>query len=177
MTPRQLRFVLAYLETGDRVLAYKRAYDCHGMAQDVVRRKARDVHATPHVAAMAKELRAQALKRNAVSADALVDRLALIAFASCADFAEIKDNRLFLKDFSGMIPEKTAAIKYVRVEADGSAEIQIHSKIESLELLAELLVLFPARPVDDQHEGEECIDGIPAFCSTDSSPKHQDGRT
>lgn len=92
LTQKQLRFAQGYLETGSKVEAYWRAYDCSGMNDRTIQRKALEVAALPHVAAKIFALQEAAAERSKVVTDDVLREYIEIAFhTSIADFIDIKE--------------------------------------------------------------------------------------
>ncbi len=79
LTQKQHQFALAYLETGNRVEAYRRAYNHGRMTERTVSRKAQEVAALPHVAAEVARLRAARSERTQITADWVLKRWAALA--------------------------------------------------------------------------------------------------
>lgn len=63
LTPKQERFVLAYLELSDATAAYRRAYDAGAMKTAVIHVKACELKKNPRVAARIADLQAKAAER------------------------------------------------------------------------------------------------------------------
>lgn len=79
LTQKQHLFSLAYLATGNRVEAYRRAYNHGRMTEKTVSRKAQEVAALPHVAAEVARLRAARSERTQIKADWVLERWAALA--------------------------------------------------------------------------------------------------
>ena len=75
LTPKQEKFCLAYLETGNASEAYRRAYDAGGMNTDSISRKAKELLHNGKITARLAELREPILKRHAITVDDLLAEL------------------------------------------------------------------------------------------------------
>ncbi len=69
LTQKLREFALAYVETGNRVEAYRRACNHGRMKERTVSRKAQEVAALPDVAAEIETLHAQALCRSKLTVE------------------------------------------------------------------------------------------------------------
>ena len=81
LTPKQLKFVASYCECGNKVEAYRRAYDCANMAPATISRKAQEVAALPHVAVRIALEQEDFLQRHKGLADEVIATLKGIAFS------------------------------------------------------------------------------------------------
>lgn len=75
LTPKQEKFCLVYLETGNASEAYRRAYDAAGMTQGTINVKASELLANDKISVRLAELRAPILKRHAITVDSLLAEL------------------------------------------------------------------------------------------------------
>lgn len=75
LTPKQEKFCLVYLETGNASEAYRRAYDAGGMSDTSINRKAKELLDNGKISARLSELRAPILQRHAITVDTLLAEL------------------------------------------------------------------------------------------------------
>lgn len=75
LTPKQEKFCLVYLETGNASEAYRRAYDAGGMSDTSINRKAKELVDNGKISARLAELRAPILQRHAITVDSLLAEL------------------------------------------------------------------------------------------------------
>ena len=75
LTPKQEKFCLVYLETGNASEAYRRAYDAGGMSDTSINRKAKELLDNGKISARLSALRAPILKRHAITVDSLLAEL------------------------------------------------------------------------------------------------------
>lgn len=140
-TQKQQQFAMAYVETGNRVEAYWRAYDCAAMSDKTIRRKAQEVAALPHVAAKIAELQQGAADRSKLTVDDLIAEYRRIAFSSIADFVDVKDGVVTARDLNTLSPEKRACLRKFRVR-NGHVEVELYDKNAALSALGKHLGLF-----------------------------------
>jgi phage terminase small subunit len=69
LTPKQERFVQAYIETGNATEAYRRAYRSDSMKPATVNREAKALLDNPKIAARLDEIRAMHLERHNLTID------------------------------------------------------------------------------------------------------------
>lgn len=75
LTPKQEKFCMVYIETGNASEAYRQAYDCKNMKPESVNRKAKDLVDKVNIAARIEELREGLAKRHEVTVDKLIGKL------------------------------------------------------------------------------------------------------
>ena len=119
LTEKQERFALSYVETGNRVEAYRRSYECSKMKENTVRRKAQEVAALPHVGARIDNLHGEARERNAVTVDRTIQEFATIGFSKITDFVRLEDDGLKVRDFEELTPEQQALLYGPGLHYDG----------------------------------------------------------
>jgi len=145
LTGKQNRFVAAYLETGCKVTAYRRAYDCTSMNDRTVTRKAQEVAALSHVAEAIRNQEEAAMDRSAVTLDRIIQGLTNIAFADVAEILHCTDGVLSLKSLDALSPRQRAAIKEIAVEKDGRVQVKMHDALRALEALGKHFGMFDKR--------------------------------
>jgi phage terminase small subunit len=75
LTEKQELFCRAFIETGEKVTAYKMAYNAENMKAPVITVKSCELASLPHVAARIDELREAARERNKITVDTLLAEL------------------------------------------------------------------------------------------------------
>jgi phage terminase small subunit len=75
LTPKQEKFVHAYLETGNASEAYRRAYDASGMKPNVIHVKASELLVNGKVSVRLRQLQAIAAQRAVVTAETILGEL------------------------------------------------------------------------------------------------------
>lgn len=141
LTPKQLQFAQSYLETGNKIEAYLCAYDCSGMINKTISRKAQHVASIPHVAAKISELQEAAAERSRLTVDDLIAEYRRIAFSTIADFVNVVDGVVTVRDLDSISPEQRACLRRFRVRA-GHVEVELHDKVNARNALGKHLGLF-----------------------------------
>lgn len=75
LTPKQEKFALAYVETGNASEAYRRAYDAAKMKPDSINRKAKELLDNGKITARVQELQAGHVERHQLTVDDLLREL------------------------------------------------------------------------------------------------------
>lgn len=75
LTPKQEKFCLVYMETGNASEAYRQAYDVSNMKPESVNRKAKDVLDNVKITARLSELRAPAIAKAQLTVEDLLREL------------------------------------------------------------------------------------------------------
>lgn len=75
LTPKQEKFCLKYVETGNASEAYRRSYDAGRMKPETINRSAKSLMDDPKIAARIKKLQSAAVKRHEITVDDLVKEL------------------------------------------------------------------------------------------------------
>ncbi len=161
LTPKQLRFVSEYFEGGNKVAAYRQAYDCRRMSDTTIRRKAQEVAASPKVAAEIEAHYTDLRSANMVTAERVLQEIAAIAFADFTDFIELFEGRYQVRDSDDLTKQQRAAIKSIRsVETpDGPrVEIELHDKLGALRQLAKSMGLDKSKSSTNATQVSLCLD-------------------
>ncbi len=148
VTQKQFRFVSYFLETGSKVEAYRRAYNCRRMNERTITRKAQEVASLPHVAELIRQQQAEAMANCAVSLQSTIEALASIAFTSLTEIVEWTGGAASLKPFAQLTPRQRAAIKEVSITPEGALHVKLHDKIRALEALGKHLGIFAKQPAN-----------------------------
>ncbi len=75
LTPKQQKFALEYLDCGNASEAYRRAYDCKGMSQKTIGRKAQEVLSNGAITAYLDERQNAAVEKAELSKAWVLERL------------------------------------------------------------------------------------------------------
>lgn len=141
LTQKQLNFVLAYLDAGNRVEAYRRAYDCAGMSRATISRKAQEVAALPQVAQEIESQQNALVARHHDLKDAVIRTLKGIALADITDFVACDGKKVWLKDVNFVPKPMRGAVKHLRVTKNGFS-IEMHDPLMALVTLGRMLGAF-----------------------------------
>lgn len=157
LTAKERTFVLAFVDTREKVAAYRFAYDCQTMSNATVRRKAVEVAAKPRVQAAILELESEVLARSvddvAAQRRATLSKLFAIIQTDFSDVASWDGERLSVKDFATLTPTQRAAIQSMKIRPTRwgpSIEIRLHDRIAALTLAAKYLGLLQPDATDQQ---------------------------
>jgi phage terminase small subunit len=141
LTPRQLRFVEAYLVCGNATEAARRIGLSETNAQGNGFRLAR----VPAVAAAIKAEQEASAQRTRITADRVREELARIAFAEIGDIADWDGEDFVLRPREAIARDDRAAIAELRLKQGKHgvrATIKLHSKQRALDALAKHLGLY-----------------------------------
>jgi len=151
LTDKQERFCHEYLIDLNATQATLRAgYKDQKSAAKVMR--------NPGVQARIAELQAGRSKRTAITADRVLEELALIGFADLADFVEWDTGRVTLKNSETLDAAKRRAIIEVAQARDGSVKIKLADKKGSLDSIGRHLGMFIDRHLVHVDEVENLSD-------------------
>ena len=159
LTPKQEKFCLAYLKTGNASEAYRQAYAADGMKPATINVKACELLANGKIAARLEELTRAATTSAVMTRQRALERLSLIAETSIADILEFDQQELEgadgpiretiwrMKD-SAEIPEVAAAtIKSVTMTKFGP-KIEMYDRLSAIQQLAKMQGWESAAKVD-----------------------------
>jgi phage terminase small subunit len=155
LTGQQKLFVAEYLIDMNASQAAIRA----GYSKTIARRSGSRLLATPHVAEAIEKAQRGRVQRTQVTADQVVNELALIAFSDISEVFDVDGNgRVTVKDLKSLPPAVRRAISdisQVSTETKGEngvvvekvrLKVGLHSKIKAIELLMDHLGMKPAAP-------------------------------
>ena len=83
-------------------------------------------------------------ERTEITQDRVLEELAAIAFARATDYAEVKDDQVFIKDTAGLSENQIKAIAGIKQGKFG-IEVKLNDKEKALELLGRHLGMFKER--------------------------------
>lgn len=75
LTPKQEKFCMVYIETGNASEAYRQAYSCKTMKPENVAKRASELLARGDITGMLEKLREPIKKRHAITVDSLLEEL------------------------------------------------------------------------------------------------------
>ena len=150
LTKKQEAFAQAVLIESSKSAAYRKAYDCKRMSNEVVHKEASLLASNRKVAVRISELQLRAQERNDITADRVLAEYSYIAFGSIADLYDENNNLKPMKDLSRAERAFIKNIKQSYIVGNEDAEdkileeMQSHGKIAALRDLAKHLGLFEA---------------------------------
>ena len=140
LTPKQERFCLAYLETGNASEAYRRVYSAGNMKALTVNDVSSKLLNNPHITHRVQELQQQAQKRTEVTIDGIIKELAAVGFFDIRsiyhDDGTLKHPKQLDTGAAKGIQEIT--IKRVVTEDGETVETvkyRLHNKLQALDML------------------------------------------
>jgi phage terminase small subunit len=154
LTPKQARFLLAYLESGNASAAYRASYNASRLCAQGVRNEASALLKHPLIAPRVAEARAklaektaEAAERWGVTGERLIEEYARIAFFDIGQVARWNAaGELVLADSAALSAAERAGIASVALEASAkgtrSVKITTSGKLAALDSLARILGLF-----------------------------------
>lgn len=151
LTPKQERFCLAYLETGNASEAYRRAYNASKMKPNSINVNASKLLADAKVTLRLKELNESAVSSAVMTRKEALERLSTFARTDLSDLVEFGAYELGQDDDGKPIvqaawkirdsvlqdPKKLAAISELSAGRDG-IKIKTHSPLQAIQQLAKL---------------------------------------
>lgn len=151
LTPKQERFCLAYLETGNASEAYRRAYSAENMKPESIAVAASRVLSNAKVALRLAELRGRSESAAVMGRQEALERLSMMARTSLADLVEFGSYELGedengrpivqaawrIKDSALQDPKQLAAIAELSASKDG-IKIKTHSPLQAIQQLAKM---------------------------------------
>lgn len=143
LTPREYRFVLAFVACGDPVLAARRA----GYPVKYVDDLLADLMSSPTV--QSEILRQFDLAESValIDRDGIVKALSLLAVTGASQFLEVQDDGTATINLAEMLPEQLDCIQEVTVDESVSpvgevrrrVKVKMYDRIRALELLARII--------------------------------------
>ena len=94
-----------------------------------------------NVAAYVEERMQERQKRTEITQDRVLEELAAIAFARATDYAEVKQDRVIIKDTADLTENQIKAIAGIK-EGKFGIELKLNDKEKALELLGRHLGMF-----------------------------------
>lgn len=143
MTEKQKIFADEYLIDLNATRAYRKAYPSvkkDETAAAAAARMLRNVNVADYIA---ERMQARQ-ERTEITQDRVLEELAAIAFARATDYAEVKDDQVFIKDTAGLSENQIKAIAGIKQRKFG-IEVKLNDKEKALELLGRHLGMFKDR--------------------------------
>ncbi len=152
LTPKQERFCLAYLETGNASEAYRRAYDAENMKPSTIHSRAYELLDNSEIAARLEELNRSAVTSAVMSRTEALEKLSALARTDLKDLVEFGEYELGSDPESGapiiqtswrikssalQDPVKMAAISELTAGKEG-IKIKTHSPLTAIQQLAKM---------------------------------------
>ena len=143
MTEKQKIFADEYLIDLNATRAYRVAYPSVKKDETAAQAGSRMLR-NVKVAEYIQERMEERQKRTEITQDRVLEELAAIAFARAADFAEVKDGFVIIKDTAGLSEQQIKAIAGIK-EGKFGVELKLNDKEKALELLGRHLGMFKDR--------------------------------
>ena len=140
MTEKQKIFADEYLIDLNATRAYRVAYPSVKKDETAAQAGSRMLR-NVKVAEYIQERMEERQKRTEITQDRVLEELAAIAFARAADFAEVKDGFVIIKDTAGLSEQQIKAIAGI-TESKFGVELKLNDKEKALELLGRHLGMF-----------------------------------
>ena len=140
MTEKQKIFADEYLIDLNATRAYRVAYPSVKKDETAAQAGSRMLR-NVKVAEYIQERMEERQKRTEITQDRVLEELAAIAFARAADFAEVKDGFVIIKDTAGLSEQQIKAIAGIK-EGKFGIELKLNDKEKALELLGRHLGMF-----------------------------------
>lgn len=150
LTPKQEKFCLAYLKTGNASEAYRKSYNAGKMKPETVNRTAKEMLDNPKIAARLEALNSKAVTDAVMTRQEALERLSRFARIDLTDLVEFGEHELGEVDGEPVIqttwkirdsvlqnPEKLAAIAELNATKDG-IKIKTHSPMQAIQQLAKM---------------------------------------
>lgn len=149
LTMKQQAAVDHYRIHGDKSAAYRAAFNCGGMKEATIHRRAIELFKKPHIAACLEQVREKQAAKLDISENRILAEMAAIGFSNAANLFDEHGRAKRINDMD--IPTQRA-IKSVKVkryiERTGSGDddyeeveiqtIELHPKLPALQKIAEI---------------------------------------
>lgn len=140
MTEKQKIFADEYLIDLNATRAYRKAYPSVKKDETAAQAGSRMLR-NVKVAAYIQERMQERQKRTEITQDRVLQELAAIAFARVADYAEVKDECVKIKDTKDLNEQQIRAIAGIK-EGKFGIEVKLNDKEKALELLGRHFGMF-----------------------------------
>lgn len=142
LTDKQDRFVEEYLVDLNATQAAIRA----GYSEKTAKEMAHENLTKPHIRNAISEKRKALSEKTGVTAERVINELALVAFANMHDYMDIDEKGLPVIDWATLTRKQAAAMSEVTTEVTASGaqktKFKLHSKMNALDLLGKHFGLF-----------------------------------
>ena len=143
MTEKQKIFADEYLIDLNATRAYRKAYPSVKKDETAAQAGSRMLRNVKVAGYIAERMQARQ-ERTEITQDKVLEELAAIAFARATDYAEVKDDQVFIKDTAGLSENQIKAIAGIKQGKFG-IEVKLNDKEKALELLGRHLGMFKDR--------------------------------
>lgn len=143
MTEKQKIFADEYLIDLNATRAYRKAYPSVKKDETAAQAGSRMLRNVKVAEYIAERMQARQ-ERTEITQDRVLEELAAIAFARATDYAEVKDDQVFIKDTAGLSENQIKAIAGIKQGKFG-IEVKLNDKEKALELLGRHLGMFKDR--------------------------------
>lgn len=143
MTEKQKIFADEYLIDLNATRAYRKAYPSVKKDETAAQAGSRMLRNVKVAEYIAERMQARQ-ERTEITQDKVLEELAAIAFARATDYAEVKDDQVFIKDTAGLSEKQIKAIAGIKQGKFG-IEVKLNDKEKALELLGRHLGMFKDR--------------------------------
>ena len=143
MTEKQKIFADEYLIDLNATRAYRKAYPSVKKDETAAQAGSRMLRNVKVAEYIAERMQARQ-ERTEITQDKVLEELAAIAFARATDYAEVKDDQVFIKDTAGLSENQIKAIAGIKQSKFG-IELKLNDKEKALELLGRHLGMFKDR--------------------------------
>ena len=143
MTEKQKIFADEYLIDLNATRAYRQAYPSGKKDETAAQAGSRMLRNVKVAEYIAERMQARQ-ERTEITQDRVLEELAAIAFARATDYAEVKDDQVFIKDTAGLSENQIKAIAGIKQGKFG-IEVKLNDKEKALELLGRHLGMFKDR--------------------------------
>lgn len=143
MTEKQKIFADEYLIDLNATRAYRKAYPSVKKDETAAQAGSRMLRNVKVAEYIAERMQARQ-ERTEITQDRVLEELAAIAFARATDYAEVKDDQVFIKDTAGLSENQIKAIAGIKQGKFG-IEVKLNDKEKALELLGRHLGMFKER--------------------------------
>ena len=143
MTEKQKIFADEYLIDLNATRAYRKAYPSVKKDETAAQAGSRMLRNVKVAEYIAERMQARQ-ERTEITQDKVLEELAAIAFARATDYAEVRDDQVFIKDTAGLSENQIKAIAGIKQGKFG-IEVKLNDKEKALELLGRHLGMFKDR--------------------------------
>ena len=143
MTEKQKIFADEYLIDLNATRAYRKAYPSVKKDETAAQAGSRMLRNVKVAEYIAERMQARQ-ERTEITQDRVLEELAAIAFARATDYAEVKDDQVFIKDTAGLSENQIKAIAGIKQGKFG-IEVKLNDKEKALELLGRHLGMYKER--------------------------------
>ena len=132
-TAKQEAYSRQYLVSRCKANAYKYAYDCENMSDQVIRNKALVVYNTPCVYNRIMELQEESNKRIDITVDKIQQELAKLAFTSLPGIANYNGITMTVTEFNELNDAQRACIKEFEVVQTRQVDNENSDNVKEIE--------------------------------------------